>query len=308
MKCIETAGRAELAQVFLLELRGGPMWRVECVGAVDPALAVTHKAVIVVSSQFGCPVACTMCDAGSAWYGNLTAQEIRAEIMHVVEHWLPIAPSACQKLKVQFARMGEPALNDAVLDVIESLPQMLPSPGLVACVATTAPRARGDWFERLHGIRRRAYGPDAFQLQFSAQSTSESVRDRMIPIRKWSLGEIGAFARRFVAPGDRKVVLNFAVAEGVPVEPRALKEAVDPAFCVVKLTPLNPTEAAQRHGLQSAFTRAGDDAATRLARELEDEGFRCIVSVGDPEESAMGSSCGQLAALHHEPLTTSVPS
>jgi 23S rRNA (adenine2503-C2)-methyltransferase len=297
MKVIEIAGRPDLAQVFVLQMRQGPESRVECVGAIDPSLPRSQKVVLVVSSQYGCPVRCCMCDAGSWYEGNLTADEILQQVEHLVASWAPQQASSCPKFKVQFARMGEPALNDAVLDAIERLPTIIASPGLTPCVATTAPRSRLGWFERLLAIRTRMYGPDKFQLQFSVQSTDESVRDRMIPISKFSLAEIGSFAQRFVRPGDRKVTLNFALARGVPVCASALARVVSPQSCVVKITPLNNTQASRRSGLSTAFEQATEQEPLRIAREFEAYGFRCILSVGDPEESAIGSSCGQLAKL-----------
>ena len=297
MKVVEVAGRADLAQVHVLELRRGDRWRVECVGAVDPSVPRCDKVVLVVSSQFGCPIGCVMCDAG-AWYeGNLTADEIRAQIRHLVETWAGAEARTCPKFKVQFARMGEPALNDAVLEVIDTLGEIVPTAGLVACVATTAPRSRAAWFERLTEIRRRKYGPEQFQLQFSVQSTDEQVRDRMIPIPKWSLREIGDFAKWFVRPGDRKVTLNIALTRDVPVSADVLASMVAPESCVIKLTPLNPTASTGAHGLRTAFDQAGDSAVGKLVTEIEGHGLRCIVSVGDAEESAMGTSCGQLARL-----------
>lgn len=301
MKVVEVAGRPDLAQVFVLELRPGVRGRVECVGAVDPAVPRCDKVVLVISSQFGCPVGCTMCDAGTWFDGNLTAEEIRAQIRHLVGAWAGPQAVSCPKFKVQFARMGEPSFNDAVLEVMATLGELIPTPGLVACVATTAPRARAAWFERMIAIRREKYGPDQFQLQFSVQSTDEQVRDRMIPIPKWTLREIGAFSRGFVRPGDRKVTLNIAVARDVPISGAALAAAASPDACLVKLTPLNPTASAGSHGWVSGFERAGDEAVREVVADIERHGFRCIVSVGDAEESALGSSCGQLARLSRAP-------
>jgi 23S rRNA (adenine2503-C2)-methyltransferase len=298
MIVVETAGRADLAQVFVLELRPGAKWRVECVGAVDPHVPRQEKVVLVVSSQYGCPVGCAMCDAGSWYSGNLTADEIRAQIRHLVEAWAGVAAATdCPKFKVQFARMGEPALNDDVLEVIDNLSDLIATPGLIACVATTAPRSSASWLQRLAALRERRYGPDGFQLQFSVQTTDDRLRDRLIPIATLGLREIGAFASWFVKPGDRKVTLNFALTQDVPVSAAVIASSFSPDSCVVKLTPLNPTASTRQNGLSTAFESAEDAGVHRLVSRIESYGFRCIVSVGEPEESAMGTSCGQLARL-----------
>ena len=298
MKCVETAGQDELARVFVLQLRQEPRSRVECVGAIDPAVPRDDKIVLVVSSQFGCPVGCAMCDAGSWYAGNLSADELLTQVRFLIGAWAgEHAARTCPKCKVQFARMGEPSLNPAVLEALERLPQVVSSPGLIACLATTAPSAASGWFERLLEVRDRSYAPGQLQLQFSAQSTDEQVRDRLIPVAKWTLRQVGQYACRFVRDGDRKVVLNFALAHGIPITGAALAEAVSPAHCMVKLTPLNETRQSREHGLTTAFVSAHEAWVQDRVRELESYGFQCVVSVGDPRESALGTSCGQLARL-----------
>jgi len=296
MRVVECAGSPAIARVFVVELRDDPRFRVECVGAVDPALARRDKMVFVVSSQFGCPVGCAMCDAGTWFAGNLTQAEIEVQIRLLVQAWSGDDTAFCRKLKVQFARMGEPSLNPAVLDVIEFLPTLLPATQLVPCIATTAPRAASAWFERLIDLRP-SFGPDSFQLQFSVQSTNETHRARMIPIDKWSLSEIASYSQRFVREGDRKVTLNAALARGVPFDPEVIARVFDPRFCLVKLTPLNPTSSTAMASLQSGMETGREPEVAELARALESFGFRCILSIGDPEESRMGTSCGQLARL-----------
>lgn len=296
IQVVESAGCPDVAQVFVLQMRTARWSRVECVGALDPALGRRDKMVFVVSSQLGCPVGCAMCDAGTWFAGNLTAEEIEAQILHLLRTWGGSDAAVCRKLKVQFARMGEPSLNPAVLDVIARLPSILPTPHVVPCVATTAPRAATAWFEELLELRR-AFGPDAFQVQFSVQSTDEGVRDCLMPVAKWTLEEISGYAKRWVRGGERKVTLNAALAEGIPFEPEVIARVFDPAHCVVKLTPLNPTERAVRNGLTSAMDTGEEATIAELVRRLESFGFRCIVSIGDPREIRMGTSCGQLARL-----------
>jgi 23S rRNA (adenine2503-C2)-methyltransferase len=299
---VSTRGRPDLALVFLLQLCQERWSSVECVGALDPAVPRSQKMVIVVSSQFGCPMGCTMCDAGTEYHGNLSAEQIHEQIAFVIEHWAGPGLTSCPKLKVQFARMGEPALNRAVLRVLRELPARLQAPGLMPCIATVAPSRATDWLESLLQVRRETYGPGQFQLQFSVQSTSAAARRQMIPAAVWDLERINGYAQRFVQPGDRKVVLNFALAQGLPVEPEVLARLVSPDHCLIKLTPLNPTDRAARNGWRSVLSAEHADGAAELVAELRAMGFDCIVSIGAREESDMGSSCGQLAMLERRGL------
>jgi 23S rRNA (adenine2503-C2)-methyltransferase len=204
----------------------------------------------------------------------------------------PEDPGRCAKLKVHFARMGEPALNDAVLDAVAALPEATGAPGLWCCVPTVAPRGRNRWFDRLID-EKEARHRGRFQLQFSVQSTRASDRARLIPIPHWSLDEIAAYGVRFVRPGDRKAVLNFALAEDVAFDPAAIRDRFDPAAFAVKITPVNPTA----RGAASRFrTVLRSDAEARVrgaAEDLVSRGFDVVWSVGDPREDRVGSNCGQ---------------
>ncbi|MDI7269382.1 MAG: radical SAM protein [Myxococcota bacterium] len=292
---LEVRGRPDLAEVFVARLRPDAGSPVEFVDAIDPRRPREEKWVVTVSTQFGCPIRCAMCDSGGHYAGNLTADEILAQIDYVVRRRAPDGRIPCPKFKIHFARMGEPALNPAVIDVLERLPDLYDAPGLMACIPTVAPRAANDWFNGLLDVKRRLYR-GRFQLQFSINSTDPAIRDRLMPVAKWDLDEIAAYGRRFFEPGDRRVVLNFALARGVPVDPGAVAAAFDPERFVAKLTPVNPTEAAAASGLETVLSAAAPDAADRLVERFAALGFDAVVSIGEAEEIAIGSNCGQAVA------------
>ncbi len=188
--------------------------------------------------------------------------------------------------------MGEPALNDAVLDALVRLRGEMPWPGVWACLATTAPRNRESWFHRLMKIKNDLF-PRRFQLQFSMNSTSEDQRRTLVPIPHWSFEEIADYGRRFFSPGDRTVVLNFALAQDVEFDPDKLAPLFEPDVFAIKLTPINPTATGRANGfetlLRSQAEKRLDEAVTRLERL----GYAVIISVGDPGEDEIGSNCGQ---------------
>jgi 23S rRNA (adenine2503-C2)-methyltransferase len=295
MRVLETMEIGSLARIFLLQLRSADWSMAECVGALDPALPGSSKMVLVVSTQFGCAMGCRMCDASGEFHGNLSADEIFAQIDLLLETWAGSGARDCPKLKIQFARMGEPTLNPAVLGVLEQMPHRYSLPGLLPCIATMAPSGCGDWLERLMEAKDRLYGGGMFQLQFSVQSTDESRRREMIPACSWSLGQMAAFADRFVKQGDRKVALNFALAGRADLDPAILSSIFCSRKCLVKLTPLNPTASASRSGLGSALDEGGGRSVERLVDDLMGAGFEVIVSRGLEIESRLGSSCGQRA-------------
>ena len=283
------SGMPEVAEVAVLRFRGEDRLRVEMVDGLQPPLPRDQKWILNVSTQFGCPVGCPFCDAGGDFHGNLEAEEMLDQVrIGLGRH--PGLAQQCRKMKVHFARMGEPALNDAVIEALDRLPAVAGSPGLWGCVATTAPVHRDDWFEALREVKDRRF-PGRFQLQFSVQSTDPGARSRLIPVRHWSLQRIARYGEVFHRPGDRKVLLNFALAQGVPFDPAVIQDRFDPAVFAVKLTPVNPT--VRGRGFRTVLRGNEADDLARAIEALRLAGLDVVVSVGDAREDQVGSNCGQ---------------
>lgn len=286
-------GRSDLAEVYLARLRGDRKYLVEFVDACAIAGGDRReKWVVIISTQFGCPAGCLMCDAGGGYHGDLTVDEMIWQIRTVVEAHPKLDPRACRKFKVQFARMGEPSLNDAVLEVIRWLGKEYPN--CMPCVATLAVEGRENWFRELLDLRE---GFRDMQLQFSMNTTDAALRDELMPIGKMSFDQIARYGETFYRPGSRKPSLNFAVSDSLPLDPAAVARIFDPACFAVKLTPLNPTQTARDNDLVSLDGPDGDasllDTRTDQFRAL---GYEVVRSIGDWEENRIGSNCGQLAA------------
>ena len=292
-RLLASQGEPELALVHLLQWGDDPRTRVETVDSIDPRYPRGEKSCIIISTQLGCAVGCLMCDASGAFHGNLTAEQILDQVRLVLDRRPELMNTA--KLKVHFARMGEPAHNAAaVLEALEKLPEVLPAPGLLPALATVAPAGSQGFLTSLGKIKDRLYPGGRFQLQLSLNSTDPEVRARLMPTPQLPLDEVASLGSDFYRAGDRKVALNFALARGVPVDPDALAQAFPTERFMVKLTPVNPTERARTHGLDTVLSAESPEAAERLVERLQARGFDVIVSIGEPEEIRIGSNCGQL--------------
>jgi 23S rRNA (adenine2503-C2)-methyltransferase len=291
LKVVAASGRPDLATAYVAAFEDDKL--AEFVEAVQPPYPIGEKWVLIVSSLFGCPVACRMCDAGGYYRGKMSAAEIFSQIDFLVERRYPSREVPAKKFKIQFARVGEPALNGAVLDVLEGLPGRYDAPGLMPAVSTVAPAGADDFFERLRAVKSRYYSGGRFQLQFSIHTTDEGMRDRLVPVRKWPVARVAAYGESFFEPGDRKITLNFALAEGAPLDAGRLARTFDPEKFLVKLTPLNPTYTARRNGLRSHIEASAAAGEGRIVEDLRAEGFDVILSIGEPEENLIGSNCGQ---------------
>ena len=296
MKIIATAGREDIAQVYIAEMSSGNL--VEFVESLQPPLPREEKWVFLVSTMFGCPVGCMMCDAGGYFQGKPTKEEIFDQIDFLVRSRYPDRRVPSAQWKIQFARMGEPSLNPAVLDVLDELPLRYDAPGLMPSVSTIAPKGTQPFFERLIKIKQEKYPAGHFQFQFSIHTTDPLRRDELIPVKKWSFAEMAEYGERFYSPGDRKVTLNFALAEQNPVDPALLRQYFDPSKFLIKITPLNPTYRARQNNLSTSIDPFQQGQEHALSQAFREAGYQVIVSIGEVEENLIGSNCGQYIKRH----------
>ncbi len=304
-KVVDVKEIPPVARLYVARRRNDPDRGVEFIDAVDPGVARKLKWIIMVSTQFGCPVGCSMCDVGSIRYrGNLNLNELLFQIRTVFSAHPEIDASTVEKIKLHFARMGEPSLNPAVTRCIEHLARTSRLTGLVPSISTVAPACpvARDFFEELFRIKERYFREGRFQLQFSVHSTDAAARRALIPVRKWNLEDIANVGKKWWRPGDRKVTLNFALAKGVPFDPDVLGRIFDPERFLIKFTPVHPTRRADENGLTENWFVTPPRVA-RLASEMERRSFSVIVNPPWPEETRGAVSCGQLAACGQEALT-----
>ncbi len=295
MNVLAEYGNDELAKVYVAQLRDDPRSVVEFVESLQPPIPREEKWVLIISSMFGCPIGCMMCDAGGDYVGPLTREELLSQVDAIVSRRYPDHKVPCAKFKIQFARMGEPSLNPAVLEALRLLPSVYDAPGLLISLSTVAPARAGEFFDELIGIKERLYQAGRFQLQFSIHTTDQEKRREIIPARTWTFAQIAAFGERFCHPaeGDRKVTLNFAPMAGYPIDPSVIRESFDPDRFLIKLTPLNPTMRSSEGGLRSVIDLTSPQAGQALIDGFTREGFEVILSIGEVEENRIGSNCGQ---------------
>ncbi len=297
MEILVSGSEDHVSRVYVAELRPGK-W-VEFAEAIARPLPIEKKWVLLVSTLFGCPVRCLMCDAGFYYRGRLFPEEIFFQIENLLyRRFSAGAEIPVEKLKIQFSRLGDPAMNPAVLDVLRALPGRIRAPGLIPSLSTIAPAHAAGFLEELAVIKDTLYPQGRFQMQFSIHTTDPDLRRQIIPVPTWDFDQIARYGERFFRQGDRRITLNFALLRGAPLEADVLARHFDPALFVVKVTPVNPTYHAQAGGLESRLTHDGGDGAAKEIEALRQAGFTVIPSMGDAEENAVGSNCGQSLIRH----------
>ncbi len=293
MKIIAKTGREDIAMVYVAETKEGK--QIEFVESVQPPLPISKKWVLIISTLYGCPIGCRFCDAGSEYQGKLSKDDLIFQIDYLVTKKFPDRRVPVEKFKIQFARMGEPSFNRNVLDVLNDLPRIYDAPGLMPSLSTIAPKGTDKFFEELLEIKKKIY-KHRFQLQFSIHTTDEKLRDWLIPVEKWPFEKIADYGKAFYDEGSRKITLNFALADRMPLDPNVLLNFFSPDIFLIKITPVNPTYRANENGLSSTLLTFKEQNKT--FSDLQSLGYEVILSIGELEENFIGSNCGQYVTTY----------
>ena len=295
MKVIAKTGREDIATVYIAEFDSKK--RVEFVESVQPPLSREKKWVLIISSLFGCCINCQFCDAGGNYEGKLSEKELLAQIDYMVKNRYPDGIIPVEKFKIQFARMGEPSLNSNVLNVLWKMPEIYDAPGLMPSISTVAPAGTDKFFEELLEIKNKLY-KDKFQMQFSIHTTDLERRDWLIPVKKWSFKAISDYGNDFYRQGEKKITLNFALADNLSVNPQELLKYFSPEKFLIKITPVNPTFKAVSNKLNSHKLLKNKEH--EIIQNLNKAGYDVILSIGELEENLIGSNCGQFLANYEQ--------
>ncbi len=287
MKVIARTEDDDVAVVHIAQTDDGKL--VEFVESTQPPYPRSVKWVLTVSTLFGCPVSCRFCDAGLEYKGPLSKEQLLYQIDYPIQRRFPEGYVPVEKFKIQFARMGEPSLNPYLLDLLEQLPGLYSAPGLIISLSTIAPVGREDFFRRLLEIKEKYYR-GKFQFQFSLHTTNIESRKWLIPVRTWDMKQMAEFGEAFREDMDRKITLNFALADGMPVDPDVLLNHFSSENFLIKITPVNPTVRALENLIVSSVD---DNHYCETVNKFKDAGYETILSIGEKRENLIGSNCGQ---------------
>ena len=109
LEIISKTGNDNIATVYVAKTQDNKY--LEFVESLQPPLSREDKWVLIVSTLFGCPVGCLMCDAGGFFQGKLSKEEILAQIDHLVISRFPDKSITCAKFKTQCVMVKLPRLK-----------------------------------------------------------------------------------------------------------------------------------------------------------------------------------------------------
>lgn len=289
MEIIKEIGDEKISKVYIAKLKEE---YIEFVEALTPPLNIKKKWVIIISTQVGCPFKCKFCDAGGNFKRNLKEEEIFKQINFLINNRFKDGFVETEKFKIQFARVGEPTLNNDVLNVLKKLKEKIKCKNLIPSISTIAPSNCLNFLKNLTEIKDKYYSNGNFQLQFSIHSTDEKKRNWLSKAKKLSLEEISDFGEYFFKKKDKKITLNFALMEEKDIEIRKIKKIFSKEKFLIKITPVNPTISAINGKIPSLWFE-DKEKIKKISNELKIEGFEVIESLGELKENEIGSNCGQ---------------
>jgi 23S rRNA (adenine2503-C2)-methyltransferase len=229
---------------------------------------------LCLSSQSGCPLACTFCATGQMRFGrNLTASEILDQALHfrrsgTIDHAV-------------FMGMGEPMMNlDSVLAACERLPD----------IGITHRRTAISTVGWIPGIVRLAAEPAPIRLALSLHAADDALRSQLMPVNdRYPLADVLAACESYYARKRRRVFVEYVLLAGVNdsvAQAIQLAGVLNPRIFKVNLIPYNPTG--------SQYEGSSPKAIDAFKTELERRGLSATVRVTRGRD--IDAACGQLAA------------
>jgi 23S rRNA (adenine2503-C2)-methyltransferase len=259
-----------------------------------------EKWLLTVSTQKGCTHKCKFCDvAPLPFKGNLSQNEIECQ----VENLLICSPyvKESKKVKIGFARMGEPAWNiDNVLGAMENLSKISKSLNRnfnwLPCFNSILPR-KADVLERVIDFKESAYN-GRLHFQVSCNSTDEQQRKNLFGgADVFSIDEVISMVNKRNIT-NRTVTLNFIVMKGIEVSVSKLRKmGLNKEKFSVKLIPLNKTDNAKNNNLKTVANYSNYEKLIQLKDDFQKNGVPVVVDAIAKCEEA-GLCCGQLAQIY----------
>ena len=200
MKIINSTGREDLAIVHIAQAAGGNY--VEFVESLYPPKSREEKWILTLSTLYGCPVSCTICDAGPFYLGRISKEGMFWQLDYMLSKRYPDGCIPVKKLKVHFTRMGEPAFNMSVLEVIEEFDLYFNAPGFMPSISSIAPKGSEKFFKEL---RMKNFREESSSSSFPFIQQISKKEMNSSPLRNGALMKLLLMVINFSGKGKGKL-------------------------------------------------------------------------------------------------------
>ena len=255
---------------------------------------IEDKWLMAISTQYGCPERCKFCLVPSLPFkGNLSYEDMWEELDFIIGQRPEV--TKCSKVKVGFARMGEPQFNwKNILHVMKDMKDHKEGFTFLPCYNTILPKVNIDGCGPLetfkHVMEVKEYLNGFMHVQLSINSTNEDQRKVLFGgVDVVTLDEIKKNFNN-LKNSNRLITLNFICGKDWEVDPEVLQDLNPEIFCV-KLTPLNINPATKEHKLQDSIKWSWDNMNS-IKEKLIGYGVPTIVDIAAMCE--LDLCCGNL--------------
>lgn len=254
-----------------------------------------EKWLIAISTQFGCPQKCQFCLVPTlGFHGNLSEEQMWEQLEMVFAHHPEITHS--DKIKVGFARMGEPQYNwKNILAVMRGMKNYREGFRFLPCYNTILPKAVINGKGPIDVVRdevmsTKEYLDGFMHVQISTNSTNEDERRALFGGANVVTIEEMKQAFNNMPNNNRLITLNFICGAGWELDPNKLY-GLDPDVFCVKITPLNITSRTEDNHLEDAIKWNWENM-NKIKESVEKCGLKVIVDVAAKTELPL--CCGNL--------------
>lgn len=242
-----------------------------------------HRFTVCISSQIGCPLACSFCASGSQGFKrNLSRNEIIEQFIF----WARYLKNKNKKISnLVFMGTGEPLLNyDSVLSSIKLLndKEAFNFGSRKISISTIAISKE---------IKRLAQEPYQINLAISLHAPNDQLREKLMPkaVKINSLREIFNAVDYYIAKTNRRVMFEYVMIKNVNDSLDLAKELIPlmkkPLY-LLNLIPYNSTE---------NYKASSHETIENFKEILTARGVK--VTVRQSLGSDISAACGQLVKI-----------
>ncbi len=188
-----------------------------------------------ISSQVGCPAACTFCASGKRFVRNLQPAEMIDQFLQA-RAWVQ-ERGARDIGHISFDGMGEPFKNtNSILTTLDVLCERLGFPAKKITMSTVG---------MIEGIERLLQAQLAVNLIVGLHAGNQQLRQKLVPYaKKNKLPELMDICRRYSMQMGIPIQFDYVMIEGVndhPDQAFELTHLIKKMRCQLRLLPFNPT-------------------------------------------------------------------
>ncbi len=247
-----------------------------------------HRDTICISSQVGCPLACSFCMTGVIGLKrNMTAGEIVSQVVVTLNHVYGEGIQVPHRTNIVMMGMGEPLLNYD--QVIKAVRLLIDAKGLAIAPRCVTLSTAGV-VPRIYDLAKEEVRP---RLAISLTASTDELRNQLFPInRKYPLAELMEACRRYPSGAREYLTFEYVMLDGINDSDQQARELVGLLSGIrakVNLIPHNPAP-------ELPYEASPIDRILAFQKILIGAGLASFIR--RPRGQDISAACGQLAARH----------